>query len=327
MVVTAIFLISNLLVITNLNSIYKNYFITLKEIRNSEKVVGYISDFAQNKKDRVDFVFTIYGIKNQNITDYKRVKPFKVIVKLKGSSDIKLYRGDVLAISKKAYIPQLKINNFGYKKFLFYKNIYGIVNAKESDIKKLDKSIGVSHIEKFFAKTIWSFRDSLLTKLDNNLNERSYSFILSIFFGIRSELDSDVLLDFQNTGMLHLLAISGMHISFIAGVFFVFLNFFLSKSKAYFISLIILFCYITLILVSPSSNRAFLMYLVQSLFFVFGMRTIGFTVLSISGIFLTINNPFAIFDIGFQLSFFATAGILLFGKIIEEEIKIDIPTK
>ncbi|HOV14736.1 MAG TPA: ComEC/Rec2 family competence protein, partial [Spirochaetota bacterium] len=326
-IVTILFLIPNLFIISKINNIYRDYFIAIKEIKNSDKIVGYISDFTLNKKNRLDFTFTVYGIKNNDITDYKKVKPFNVLVKLKNPSNINLKRGDVLIIEDKISIPQEKINSFGYKKFLFYKKVYGIVNANEEEMRTIGHKIGISPIETFFVKTLWQFRDDCLTKLKKSFNDSSYSFMLSIFFGIRSELDEEVFLDFQNTGMLHLLAISGMHIGFIAGVFFMFFNLFLSKSKAYLISLIMLFCYVVIILSSPSSGRAFLMYLSQSLFFIFGLKTIGFTILAFSGIFLVFINPFYIFDIGFQLSFFATAGILLFSKIFEEQIKIPLPEK
>ncbi|HPO50236.1 MAG TPA: ComEC/Rec2 family competence protein [Spirochaetota bacterium] len=317
----------NLSALYRTDNINKNYFQALKEIKNSKEILGYISDFTLNKNKRTDFTFTVYGIKDYEISDFKKIKPFKVIVKIKGDYEKNFRRGDVIAISDKITIPQEKINDFKYRDFLYYKKIYGLVNTKNERLRLIERKIGISEYEFFLKRTLWDFREKCLNKLKKNFNEKSYSFILSIFFGIRSELDNEIYLDFQNTGMLHLLAISGMHIGFIAGVFFMFFNLFLSKSKAYVISSIFLFGYVAIILASPSSGRAFIMYLINSAFFIFGLKTIGMTILSLSGIFLIFINPFCIFDLGFQLSFFATAGILLFSKMFESAIPFPIPSK
>jgi competence protein ComEC len=304
----------------------KNYFEVISDFNKIEKTAGYISEFPQIKNNRLEFKFMVKGVKYAENADFKIIKQFEVLVKLKNPQS-ELKRGDALKITKEMIIPEKNINGFNYREYLFFQGVYAVVLCENADINLINDEIDRPVYIGLFSGTIWNFRESLLLKLKQGLSEEAYAFILSVFFGIRSEIDEDTYKAFQNTGMLHLLAISGMNISFIGGIILNLCRLFLSKSKAFILSILFIFLYILLIFYSASGFRAFLMYFIQGIFFITGLKSLGFTIINCSAVIMILINPFCIFDMGFQLSFLATYGILLFSKIIEDILPDKIPNK
>ncbi|HOL57237.1 MAG TPA: ComEC/Rec2 family competence protein, partial [Spirochaetota bacterium] len=309
-----------------LNSIEKFYNEANSSIIISEKFIGYINSYPIYKNGKLSFKFKVIGIKNSEVIDYLKVKNFNILVKIK-TEDRKIVKyGDLLAIEKKISFAQEKIFDFYYRRFLYYQNVYGICYIKENDFRVI-KNIKADWWTELIKNTVYNLREYIIDGITINLNYKSSSFILSIFLGLRNEMDEETLNDFRDTGLLHLIAISGLHIGFIGSIFFSLFNFFLSKSKSYIFSIIFLFIYILLLIPQASSQRAFIMYCIMALFFIAGNKTSGITILSFSCILLMFLNPYSIFDIGFQLSFLATLGILLFSKSIEEKLPIFLPDK
>lgn len=315
---------------TNLTESF--YASTLNSFKDVNSILGYINSFPKIKKDKIEYKVKIIGVKYDNREDYTKIKPFNIIFNLKGTKEINYKNGDLVVINKKVSIPREKIFDFNYRKYLYYHNIYGLVNANPENSKLIDDNINFFLINRIFKQTIYKFRDNLVSRLREALSEESFSFILSIYFGERDKMDEELYDAFCNTGMVHLLAISGLHIGFIGMIFFFFFKLFLSKSKALVISVILLFVYMLIIVPSASSLRAFLMYTLFVFYFVTGMRTSRISILSFSGIILLFYNPFIIFDLGFQFSYLATAGILFLSepisnklpKIIHKKIKSSI---
>lgn len=306
-------------------NIEKDFLLSSYNISNSQKFIGYINGYPVYKKDKLSFKFKVVGIKFQDVTDYIKVKPFDIIVKIKTNNRKLVRYGDSIFINKKISFAQEKINDFKYRKFLFYQNVYGICYLKEDEFRFIN--IDIDFITYLIKNRISPIREYIIENIQENLNEKSSSFVLSIFFGLRNEMDEETLSNFRETGLLHLIAISGLHIGFIGSIFFGLFNIFLSKSKSYILSILFLSIYIIMLVPQASSQRAFIMYGISALFFISGNKTSGITILSLSCIILMFLNPYSIFDIGFQLSFMATLGILLFSKPIEERIPRFLPEK
>ena len=310
--------------IINIEKYYDN---VINTINNGQRVIGFVNSFPALKNNKLEVKLKVIGIKYSDITDYKKVSPFNILLKIKNPEHIILNRGDIITINKKISIPQKKIINFKYREYLFCHSVYGIIQVKKENIKIINNKINIPITDKFCKTSLWRARNNFIKRLKETLSQRVYSFLLSIFFGIRSELDEEIYTKFRNTGMVHLLAISGLHIGFIGILFLNFFRIFLSRSKSFIISIIILFAYIMLITPSASSWRAFFMYTISALFFITGICTSGVTVLSITAIILMFINPYSIFDLGFQFSFLATSGILLLSNPLNEKMPERIPEK
>lgn len=312
-IVSIVFLIRIALIEKNYNNIIKNF-------ENNKEIIGYINSYPKKKNDKIEYIVKVIGLKYMENEDYKKVKPFNVIFKFSYNDNYNLKRGDMIQIENKIMIPQKKIFNFKYREYLFNHKIYGIIKAKTENIKVINEKINNSNLNKVLMGTVWKFRDYLINLLNRSLSSESYSFIISIYLGERSEMDEELYQAFCNTGMIHLLAISGFNFTFIGMIFLGFFKIFLSKSKSLILSIIFLLFYMLIIVPSASSLRAFLMYVIFALYFITGIRSKALSILSLSAIILMFDNPYVIYDLGFQLSYSATAGILLFSDIINEKL-------
>jgi|GEM_PF-922128 len=145
------------------------------------------------------------------------------------------------------------------------------------------------------------------------LNQRNSSFIYSMLFGDKSELDTGLQDDFRLTGMAHVLAVSGLHVGLIVGILVICLNFLkVSKKRQFFVILSILLFYCYLCDFRYSILRSSIMFLVITARRVFLRSTDMLSSLSLAGIIILILFPFSLYSASFQLSFACIFGVTLF---------------
>lgn len=143
----------------------------------------------------------------------------------------------------------------------------------------------------------------------------------AVTVGDRSDLDSYVFTVYKSSGISHLLAISGLHISLIAMSFHSFLLMLSVKKKVACISAALLaVCYAFLVGFTPGAVRAAVMMAVFMLSRMMLRRADGITSLFIALFFLLILNPYSIYSVGLQLSFLCSVGIIL-SEPIRDRIK------
>lgn len=160
--------------------------------------------------------------------------------------------------------------------------------------------------------------------LDKWVGEENAPLIKAILLGDKSDLDTETKRIFTNTGAMHMLAVSGMHIGLIVvllGGVFKRLFFYRGRVAALWIMILLLWFYAFLTGFSASVTRAVVMFTV--LIFAGFMRR-GYqpvNSLSVAGFFILVWDPMAIFDIGFQLSFLAMVGIFAVYPMMENLMK------
>lgn len=183
----------------------------------------------------------------------------------------------------------------------------------------------------------YSFQSSLAAyrikakKIINTLvNEpRNAHLISALLLGDKSDLPAQSKEIFRMNGISHLLAVSGFHAGMIFSIILLLFIFIPSKyiEKKYIrlIAIIVLWLYAFLVGATPSVIRASVMI---SVFVAGGMlrrKNYAFNTLSFAALVLLIADPFALWDIGFQLSFAAVAGILSAQYIADEYFRSDNP--
>ena len=191
-------------------------------------------------------------------------------------------------------------NTFNYRKYLYAKRIYRTYQIEKLAI--YSNNNWLYKIKDYFYKRIDTLEHSDYLKI----------FIL----GDKSLISSEEYTNFQENGVAHLLAISGMHI----GVFLKILDLFLKNlklSKKTFIVTSILFFYAFLTNFSASILRAVLFYLLLNIKKIKNLKMSNFQVLLITAFILIIINPFIVYDVGFIYSFGITGGIILSHKLIK----------
>lgn len=147
------------------------------------------------------------------------------------------------------------------------------------------------------------------------LQRDTRNFLIVTLTGDTSYISKETRNIFADAGIAHILALSGMHISIIAGFLLIILfpiNFTGRYKLRYFFSVILIWCYILITGMSPSTVRAGIMASVYLVALIIERKNKALNSLFIAGLIILLFDPAAIFDIGFQLSFITVAGIILF---------------
>jgi competence protein ComEC len=206
------------------------------------------------------------------------------------------------------------IDGFEYDKYLAVKGIYSIVNS--SSIRFLERE-GLSSpalaglgCGNFFTKWIYKFKFGLNDRIFKLFPEPHAGFISGLLLGMRSGISKDLSDDFKETGLTHIIAISGYNITLVIIAVSALFSFLKRKLKVIFAGIFIV---LFVILVGGGSSvvRAAIMGIL-GLFAVYSGRSRDiFAVLVFSAFAMNLWNPkLIVFDTGFQLSFLATMGLV-----------------
>ncbi|HCR77178.1 MAG TPA: ComEC family competence protein, partial [Chryseobacterium sp.] len=195
---------------------------------------------------------------------------------------------------------------FDYSKYLLRKNIeyqcYISDEIAEAERKDL------SFTEKFSQKRL-----EVLQRIDETeMSSKSKEFLKGIILADRTEMDAQTVQDFNRSGLVHFLAISGTHIVVIFGLFYFLLIKILPLSFRKYVvisSLIFIWLFIIFIGFGSSVVRSGLMLSIYFIYNLLQRKTDLLHSLSLSAFIILIFDTQQLFDIGFQLSFCAVLGI------------------
>ena len=135
----------------------------------------------------------------------------------------------------------------------------------------------------------------------------------AILLGNREQLTPARREEFMQTGTVHLLAISGLHVGILAGAFFLLFRFgFSSRRWALLSTIAFVLFYAWLVEFRTPVTRATILLVLVCVGRLYGKRGFGFNLLAIAALVVLAMNPADLFQVGPQLSFLAVAGILFF---------------
>ena len=300
---------------------------------NNAKITARIvsSKNISSKNEKVKFFIKPISIAIYN-QEFKNLDS-KIFVSLDINDNIenKIQIGNIVELKGKLTTPISASNpyQFDYKKYLKNHDSKNILYGKSKDIKllsvpKIDKNCEDNwyYILNKFEKT----RINILNQHKKNIKSPYLEVLGGIVFGDEAvNVDEDTKENFKNSGLLHLLAASGLNVALIYGIWW-----WVAKLIKFPYTLSILTGAIFVIFYTfmtgfpPSILRAGLMLL----FILFG-KIIDKTANSIALIFwvgflILLFNPKMLFDVGFQLSFIVTFGLIVSCPIILEKMdKID----
>ncbi|MBM3192780.1 MAG: ComEC/Rec2 family competence protein [Chlamydiae bacterium] len=132
---------------------------------------------------------------------------------------------------------------------------------------------------------------------------------------------------FSKVGLTHTLAISGFHYTTLICIIGAFFHLFLTKQKSSFLLLFIVSFYFLFIGETPSLNRAWIAAIIYLIGYLIKEPASGLNSLGIALTFALILNPFALFEVGFQLSYLATFGIVAIYPSIENFLRKFFPKR
>lgn len=255
----------------------------------------------------------------QKVINNKRVNTTgTLLIAIKDTTANKLYYGDELLIPAKynAIDPPFNPAEFNYKKYLANQNIYYQAFLYPKQYVVLSHNAG----NPIIAYSL-RLRQRLVEKLKLNMHDTSAIAVAStLILGYKADLSNEVLQAYSKTGTIHILSVSGGHVAII----YLLLNLvfgFLGRYKygKIFKALLIItliWYYSMLTGFSPAVCRAAVMISLIIIGRVYNRYINTLNILAISAFFLLLYNPLFITDVGFQLSYLAVAGLIIFQPLV-----------
>lgn len=154
-------------------------------------------------------------------------------------------------------------------------------------------------------------RQNLIALFQKTLPSIPASLLLGIVFGIDAGMPQDFVKAIRATGVAHVIAASGMNVTIVAGFLAIFFGFFLKRQLALILSILGICFYALLAGAEPSILRASIMGALAFTAQMLGRQTLALYSLFLAGYAMLFASPQLLFDVGFQLSFFATLGLIL----------------
>lgn len=293
---------------------HDSHFSKIHPVVHERVIVGTVNDAPVKKEEWIKIELKTYATG----TGSDKIDPCTgnlLLYLARDSSSEKLRYGDQLVFTGKVTLvePPKNPNAFDYQRYLHFQNIHYQAFVKHENWALAKKQEGFSLFGK--AISLQNYFSQTLRKHLSTPNE--FSVGAALILGYRDEVPEEILTAYSQTGAMHVLAVSGLHV----GIVFLILNFFLKRVRwqtpawRYSKALLILLAIWSFALVtgaSPSVIRATVM---------FSFVTIGeamyrnknfYNTLAASAFCLLVYNPYWLASVSFQLSYLAVFGIVYF---------------
>mgnify|MGYP003372188080 CR=1 FL=1 len=241
-------------------------------------------------------------------TEYKDTN---LILSVNKNKNIELEYGDKILIKGEFAEPSESRNygGFNYKEYLKSIKVHGTIKADSIEV-----------LAKNSNNPIFTFANNINLKIKENISklipEKYGAIFTGLILGDTSKVKEEVNDNFKIANISHVLAISGMHITYIVIGIELLLKREIGKRKTRIITIIVLVIYMFITGFSPSVVRASLMGIIMLISKLIHRKNDIWTSISLSLLILLIYNPFLILNVGLQLSYLGTIGIVCFNKNI-----------
>lgn len=246
----------------------------------------------------------------------QRVKA-KLLIKFQDA--VPLRYGKQITLTGVLQEPQGKRNpgGFDYKAYLARQNVVGIVEVV--GLLRIGEQRGFPPLRWVEALRIRTERLIDATYTEISLHAQ---LVKGILLGKRSDVPSETLDTFRNSGTFHVLAVSGLHVGLIAAFCYLgFSRFRFPQKIVCLLTMIAVLVYACLVGFRPSVFRAALMASLYLFAALIDRDADIFNLLAFAALVLLLLNPYQLWDVGFQLSFVAVAAIVYFVPKMEQPLR------
>ncbi|WP_276480287.1 ComEC/Rec2 family competence protein [Paraflavitalea pollutisoli] len=202
-------------------------------------------------------------------------------------------------------------NAFNYKQYCGFKGVFHQVYLREHNYFVAEKKQIFS-----VKKLLFDTRKKMLAILRETIPDKKQAGLAeALLIGYKNDLDKPLLQSYINTGLVHIIAISGMHLGLIYALLLFFGSRLPSSWQRWAVPgaiLVILWCFVLLTGASPSALRSAIMFSTLLIGSRLPIHQSPTNALAVSAFLLLWYDPWLCFDVGFQLSYAAVLSILLF---------------
>lgn len=300
----------------------KNYTSTFEEFCNKTVILeGYVDSEVEITEDKAKFF-----VKTNKITyehSHKEITGrLLVYVYLSGENVLKNktinYRSRVsLEASIKKPKAATNPGGFDYKRYLASIGVSGTVYLRDiSDVEVIGVKRGG-----WIHKLGFKIKNSVLNIVEYCLDKNQAGLLSGMIIGYKDGLDENAFSAFSKAGLTHIMVASGMNVAFIIlPLAYIFKKIRLGNFTASISTIFVLILFVFVTGFSASVVRAVIMGIIILLGKIIMRDTDIYTSISTAAIILLTVNPYTLFDIGFQLSFFATISLVMLYPRLKELI-------
>ncbi len=236
------------------------------------------------------------------------------------------HAGDEIELSGIGRIPPSAevVGDFDYQEYLRGKRILSVFSVLTPEAVSLIRSGERFSFLRWFGRCQDQAQKSLSKRIDSGRQARlAGAFLL----GNRNDLPEEMIRRFQETGTIHILVVSGLHVMMLAMLLHFLLRLLPISRRARLIavSIMILF-YVGITGMQPPAVRAGILCLIGAIAAINNQRVLSYNVLASSGIVVLFLNPTALFNAGTQLSFLTVVTIIALAPFVEQAVGSLIPT-
>jgi competence protein ComEC len=230
--------------------------------------------------------------------------------------------GDRVSIAGRLRAPRKADVPGGYdeRRVLASRSIALRLDGRASDVSPITERGFVP-----LTATIEAVREHLSRFADREVGGREGAIVEALLDGDRDGIDAGTRAAFAKTGTLHVLAVSGLHVAVIALGLAVVTSWMPGRRFRFIAFAVVLGSYALVAGANPSIVRAWCMAVSFALARLAGRRTRSLNVLAASAIAILVIDARALLDVGFQLSFAAVAGIILFNARLATTLEERLP--
>jgi len=214
--------------------------------------------------------------------------------------------GDRLRVDGVLLTPP-DFDDFDFRRYLAVRGIHSLVRRPQ--IERLETGEG-----QVFWSVLYGVRREASAVVNAILPEPAAALTNGMVLGIEGGISDEVNDAFQTTGTSHLIVISGSNIAFLSGALIAALGGLMPRRRAALLSAPLVILYVLLIGADPPALRAGVMGLLGLGAIFFGRQNTAYVSLCAAGLVMAAINPLVLWDIGFQLSFATSLGLILFSR-------------
>jgi competence protein ComEC len=197
--------------------------------------------------------------------------------------------------------------DFSYRDYLAAQGIHAyMTSAKATILPGQDGNV--------FSAALYALKEKSLARVYRLFPDPESSLLAGILLGVDTGLTKELQQAFKNTGAAHIIAISGFNISIVAAIFVILFSRFFGPRWGAALTIVSIAVYTILVGGDAAVVRAAIMGSLALFAKQVGRRQFALNTLFATALIMCIWNPLFIWDVGFQLSFFATLGLILYAE-------------
>lgn len=236
----------------------------------------------------------------------------KVLISVYQGDPISLHYGEEIVITGLLQSPKGLRNpgGFDYRAYLGRKNIYGILKIERTtQIKSTGRQKGCF----FLRKIVYPARRFAIRTINRTTSGENRSILRALIVGEKGVVSPEVRDQFARAGVIHVLAVSGLHVGFVLLILTtIFCLFRIPFPARVILTILGLIFYALLTEAKAPVVRATTMASIYLIGTLVEKRTDPFNVIGVASLGILFFRPKDLFDVGFQLSFAAVLSIVYF---------------